>query len=55
MSVAKEKETTEVIKDKFQDVKEEITDFVKANPLASVALAAGIGFLLARLLGGRKD
>jgi ElaB/YqjD/DUF883 family membrane-anchored ribosome-binding protein len=55
MSVSKEKETTEVIKDKFLEVQEDISDFVKANPLASVAIAAGIGFLLARLLSGRKE
>lgn len=55
MSVIKEKESTEIIKDKFQEVQEDISDFVKANPMASVAIAAGIGFLLARLLSGRKD
>lgn len=55
MSAKLEKETPEIMKDKFAEVKDEITDFVKANPLASVALAAGLGFLLARLLNGRKD
>ena len=41
--------------DVYQDVKEEITDFVKKNPLASVAIAAGIGFILGRLISGRKN
>lgn len=43
------------VKDKYSDVKNEITDFVKSNPLASVALATGVGFLLARLFAGRKE
>ncbi len=47
--------TPDLIEDKFIEVKETISEFVKANPLASVALAAGIGFLIARLLSGRKD
>ncbi len=51
----KEIETPDLIKDKFVEIKDEISDFVKANPLASVALAAGLGFLLARLLSGRKE
>ncbi|MBA2404507.1 MAG: hypothetical protein H0V66_07040 [Bdellovibrionales bacterium] len=47
--------TLDEVKDKYSDVKNEITDFVKKNPLASVAIAAGVGFLLARLLSGRKE
>lgn len=43
------------VKDKYADVKNEITDFVKKNPLTSVAIAAGIGFLVARLFAGRKE
>jgi ElaB/YqjD/DUF883 family membrane-anchored ribosome-binding protein len=45
----------EVVKDTYIDVKDEITDFVKKNPWASVAIAAGVGFLLGRLLSGRKE
>lgn len=59
MSAKLEKETPlptpDLIEDKFVEVKETISEFVKANPLASIAVAAGIGFLLARLLSGRKD
>lgn len=55
MSAKSEKEMPVEIKDKIVEVKEEISDFIKANPLASVALAAGLGFLLAKLLSGRKD
>ena len=47
--------TIDEVKDKYEDLKNEVTDFVKKNPLASVAIAAGFGFLLARLLSGRKN
>ena len=47
--------TIDEVKDKYEDLKNEVTDFVKKNPLASVAIAAGVGFLLARLLSGRKN
>lgn len=43
------------VQDKYAEIKNEVTDFVKKNPLASVAIAAGVGFLLARLLSGRKN
>ena len=45
----------ELVKDTYTDVKDEITDFVKKNPWASIAIAAGVGFLLGRLLSGRKE
>ena len=45
----------ETLKESCVDVKDEITDFIKKNPLTSVALAAGIGFLIAKLLSGRKE
>lgn len=43
------------IQTQLNDVKNELTEFVKKNPLTSVAIAAGVGFLLARLLSGRKN
>ena len=41
--------------EKCVDVKDEIADFVKKNPWAALAVAAGIGFLIARLLSGNKN
>jgi ElaB/YqjD/DUF883 family membrane-anchored ribosome-binding protein len=29
-------------------------DYVRANPGTAVAIAAGVGFLLAKILGGRS-
>lgn len=40
---------------KLNDVKDEVADFVKKNPWAALAIAAGLGFILARLLSGKKD
>jgi ElaB/YqjD/DUF883 family membrane-anchored ribosome-binding protein len=41
--------------EKVTEIKNEIADFIKNNPLASVAVAAALGFLLAKLLSGKKD
>ena len=40
---------------KLNDVKDEIADFVKNNPWAALAIAAGLGFIIARLLSGKKE
>ncbi|MFZ4714948.1 MAG: glycine zipper domain-containing protein [Bacteriovoracaceae bacterium] len=42
------------VKEKLTDSKDALTDYVKKNPLTSVAIAAGVGYVLARLLHGRK-
>jgi ElaB/YqjD/DUF883 family membrane-anchored ribosome-binding protein len=55
VSATNETLTIDEVKDKYEDIKNEVADFVKKNPLASVAIAAGVGFLLARLLSGRKN
>lgn len=34
---------------------EQATQYVKANPLLSVGIAFGVGFLLSRLLSGKND
>lgn len=49
-----EDQTAELQK-KYEDVKLEIADFVKNNPWAAIAIAAGFGYLIARLLHGKKD
>ncbi|MBY0515436.1 MAG: hypothetical protein K2P81_00905 [Bacteriovoracaceae bacterium] len=43
------------IEDKILDLKEDLSNLIKKNPLTAAALAAGIGFLLAKILGGKKD
>ncbi len=45
----------ELVKETYSDVKDEVTDFVKKNPWASLAIAAGVGFILGKLLSGRKE
>jgi ElaB/YqjD/DUF883 family membrane-anchored ribosome-binding protein len=37
------------------NIKEELTDFMKNNPWTALAIAAGLGFLLGKLLTGRKE
>lgn len=34
---------------------EQATQYVKANPLLSVGIAFGVGFILSRLLSGKND
>ena len=38
----------------WDDVSEEVTKYVKRNPFASIAIAAGVGFLFG-LLFSRRD
>ena len=42
--------TADEMKNKLSDVKEEASEFIKKYPLTSVAIAAGVGFMLGRLL-----
>jgi len=58
MTVEKATDNEAVVYDEmkatYNDVKDEVTDFVKNNPLASIAIAAGLGFILAKIISGRK-
>jgi ElaB/YqjD/DUF883 family membrane-anchored ribosome-binding protein len=45
---------TTLLTDNAEMIKEEVSDFVKKHPLASLAVAAGVGFLLAKLLSGKN-
>jgi ElaB/YqjD/DUF883 family membrane-anchored ribosome-binding protein len=45
----------DLVKDKCTDLRNELVEFIQQNPLAAVALAAGVGYLLARLLSPRKQ
>lgn len=53
--IADHKSDYDKVVNTYVEVKDEVTDFIKKNPWASVAIAAGVGFLLARLLSGRKE
>jgi len=39
---------------RLKELNERTTEFVKKNPLTSVAIAAVIGFMLGRLFSGRR-
>lgn len=43
------------VQDASSDGVEQVTQYVKANPLASLGIAFGIGFVLSRLLGGKNS
>lgn len=45
----------EIIKEKSTDLKNEVTEFIKENPLIAIAIAAGLGYLIAKLLNGKKE
>lgn len=50
-----DKEVMSDIEDRLKELKDRTTDFVQKNPITSIAIAAGIGFILAKLLSGRKS
>jgi ElaB/YqjD/DUF883 family membrane-anchored ribosome-binding protein len=39
----------------YQNMMDSGREYVRANPGAAVAIAAGAGFLLAKIFGGRRD
>ncbi|TXH71747.1 MAG: DUF883 domain-containing protein [Thiothrix sp.] len=43
------------IQDASSDGVEEVGKYVKANPLASLGIAFGVGFVLSRLLSGKNN
>lgn len=44
----------EEIGEKLSEVKDDVTSFVKKNPLTSIGIAAGVGFLLAKFFSKRR-
>jgi ElaB/YqjD/DUF883 family membrane-anchored ribosome-binding protein len=44
----------EQLTDAYGQYMDQGRDYVRANPGAAVAIAAGVGFLLAKILGGRS-
>lgn len=42
------------IEKRLKEIKERTTEFVEKNPLTSIAIAVGVGYLLARIFSGKK-
>lgn len=43
------------IEDRLKEIKDRTTDFVQKHPLTSIAIAAGVGYVIAKLLSGRRS
>ncbi len=43
------------IEDRLSEIKDRTTEFVQKHPLTSIAIAAGIGFIIGKLLSGRRS
>lgn len=50
-----DKDTINEIEERLNEIKTRTTDFVQKNPLTSIAIAAGVGYLIARLLSGKRS
>ena len=48
-------ELPQEIEQRLRELKDRTSDFVQKNPLTSVAIAAGVGYLIAKLLSGRRS
>lgn len=49
------KESLSEIEDRLKEIKDRTTDFVQKHPLTSIAIAAGVGYIIAKLLSGRRS
>ena len=43
------------IENRLKEIKDRTTEFVQKNPLVSIAIAVGVGYLIARLFSQRKS
>lgn len=43
------------IEERLGEIKDRTTEFVQKNPLTSIAIAAGVGYIIAKLLSGRRQ
>lgn len=48
-------ENLQDIEERLKEIKERTTEFVQKHPLASIAMAVGIGFIIARIFSGRRQ
>lgn len=49
------KDSLSEIEDRLSEIKNRTTDFVQKHPLTSIAIAAGVGYIIAKLLSGRRS
>ena len=54
MEQSKAEELKNKAQDQISEAKEKVTEFIKENPLMSLAIAGAIGILLGKLLNSRK-
>jgi len=47
-------DTLKDIEERLKDLKTRTTEFVKEHPMTSVAIAVGIGYIIAKLISGRR-
>ena len=43
------------IEERLKEIKDRTTDFVQKNPLTSIAIAAAVGYIVAKILSGRRS
>lgn len=43
------------IEDRLKEIKDRTTDFIQKNPMTSIAIAVGVGYLIGKLLSGRRS
>ena len=43
------------IEERLKEIKERTSEFVQKHPITSLAIAAGVGYLIARLFSGRRQ
>jgi len=49
------KESMSEIEERLKEIKDRTTDFVQKNPLTSIAIAVGVGYIIAKLISGRRS
>lgn len=48
-------ETISDIEERLKEIKDRTSDFVQKNPMTSIAIAVGVGYILGKLLSGRRS
>ena len=48
-------ESMSEIEERLKEIKDRSTDFVQKNPLTSIAIAVGVGYIIAKLISGRRS
>ena len=46
----KDKDISKDIEESLKEIKERTSEFVKEHPIVSIAIAAGVGYLIAKLI-----